>query len=406
MITRLAFRNLSAARGRSIVTLLLSFASTALFIVYVAFMDGSHEQMIRSSVEIYTGYIHIDAKGYREKGGYDYLIEDSAAAKRIASENPSVSVIAERFETFALLSGDHKCVGAMVAGIEPSKEAAVSSLEKSLHTGRYLEDNDTDAIYIGSDLAKRLGVGVGSQVAMVGSGTDYSIAADLFTVAGIFKTGLFEFDSASSFVNKPYLDGVMGSENMASYLVLDYDHGRAVDEVVKPLNSALPEPLEAVSWKILLASLLQAMLLDSVFGYLSISIFFVVIFFVIMIFGYVNINARTKEIGVLRALGMSPKRIFGLLFSEALILGTLSVAAGTVAGAATAYYFELHPIVIPGIAETYKEWGVITDKIPMRFDPFTIAWNAVLVFVLNLLAVLYPIAKVNQLSPMEAIRHV
>lgn len=406
MITRLALRNLFVARGRSIVTLLLSFASTALFIVYVAFMDGSHEQMIKSSVEIYTGYIHIDAKGYREEGGYDYLIEDSAAVKRIAAENPAVRGIAERFETFALLSGDDKSIGALVAGIEPSKEAAMSSLEKSLHAGRYLEDNDTDAIYIGSDLAKRLEVGVGSQVAMVGSGTDYSIAADMFTVAGIFKTGLFEFDSASSFVNKPYLDEVMQSTNMASYIVLDYDHGRSVEEVVTSLDRALPQELEAVSWKILLASLLQAMLLDSVFGYLSISIFFVVIFFVIMIFGYVNINARTREIGVLRALGMSPRQVFGLLFHEALILGTLSVAAGTVTGAAVAYYFELHPIVIPGIAETYKEWGVITDEIPMRFDPFTIAWNSVLVFGLNLLAILYPIMKVNQLSPMEAIRHV
>lgn len=406
MLFSLAFRNITKSKGRSIITLLLSTLTTIFFIIYVAFMDGSHHQFIKSSVEIYTGYAHVDLKGYRDDSGYDNLIEDAALIDKILKTDPSVSHYSPRFETYALLSGDEQAVGSLIAGIIPSREKTLSKLQESLIKGEYLNNNDSNAIYIGSDLAKRLKVDVGSQIAMVGSSIDYSIAADLFTVKGIFKTGLFEFDSQSAFVNKPYLDTVMMSHNIASYFTLNFRDNDPIDKMTAALQTSLSSDYEAVNWKTLLSALVQAMLVDSIFGYLSISIFFVVIFFVIMIFSYVNIYTRTREIGLLRALGLTSKNIFGMLFAEILILAIVSMLAGTIIGASIAYYYELHPIVISGIAETYKEYGVVSDEIPMHFDLFTITWNALTIFILNLAAIIYPISQINKLTAMEAMRYV
>ncbi len=406
MLFSLALKNILRSKGRSIITLLLSTLTTILFIIYVAFMDGSHHQFIKSSVEIYTGYAHIDLKGYRDDSGYENLIEDAALIDKILEKDSSVSAYAPRFETYALLSGDDKSVGSLIAGIVPSREKALSKLQDSLIKGEYLNDSDTNAIYLGSDLAKRLKVDVGSQIAMVGSSIDYSIAADLFTVKGIFKTGLFEFDSQSAFVNKSYLDTVMMSDNIASYFTLNFHDNDRIDKVTTALQSSLPSEYEAVNWKTLLSALVQAMLVDSIFGYISISIFFVVIFFVIMIFSYVNIYTRAREIGLLRALGLTSKNIFGMLFTEILLLATLSMVLGTIIGASIAYYYELYPIVISGIAETYKEYGVVSDEVPMHFDLFTIAWNALTIFMLNIAAIIYPISKINRLTAMEAMRYV
>ena len=339
MLFSLALKNILKSKGRSIITLLLSTLTTILFIIYVAFMDGSHHQFIKSSVEIYTGYAHIDLKGYRDDSGYDNLIEDTNLIDKILKQDPSVSHYAPRFETYALLSGDDKSVGSLIAGIVPSREKALSKLQNSLIKGEYLSDSDTNAIYLGSDLAKRLKVAVGSQIAMVGSSIDYSIAADLFTIKGIFKTGLFEFDSQSAFVNKSYLDTVMMSDNIASYFTLNFHDNDRIDKVTTALQASLPSEYEAVNWKTLLSALVQAMLIDSIFGYISISIFFVVIFFVIMIFSYVNIYTRAREIGLLRALGLTSKNIF--VFTEILLLATLSMIVGTVIGASIAYYYEL-----------------------------------------------------------------
>jgi len=294
----------------------------------------------------------------------------------------------------------------MIVGILPSAEKALSKLPSSLIKGEYLSDSDTNAIYLGSDLAKRLKVDLGSEVAMVGSSVDYSIAADLFTVKGIFKTGLFEFDSQSAFINKSYLDTVMMSDNMVTYFTLNFHDNDRIDRMTTALQDSLPSEYEAVNWKTLLSALVQAMLVDSIFGYISISIFFVVIFFVIMIFSYVNIYTRTREIGLLRALGLTSKDIFGMLFTEILLLATVSIVVGTIIGASVAYYYELHPIIISGIAETYKEYGVVSDEVPMHFDLFTIAWNALTIFMLNIAAIIYPVVKINRLTAMEAMRYV
>ncbi len=406
MLYSLAIKNIIASKSRTFTIFLLSMFTTAFFIVYVAFTNGSHEQMIKNSVEIYTGYAHINAKGYQEESDYDHLIEDAKQIETFLNQKPFVLNFSPRFETYALLSQKEKTVGSMLTGIVPSRESSFSHLKSSLIKGSYLEDNDTRAIYMGSDLAKRLSVDVGDEIAMIGSSLDYSTAADLFKVKGIFKTGLFDFDSSSSFVNKDYLDSIMMSENKASYFVIRFIDNKAADNYVETLNSNLSQKYEALSWKTLLFDLVQLMQVDSLFGYISISVFFVVIFFVIMIFNYVNIYARVRQIGLLRALGFTSKDIRVLLFNELLVITLLSVSFGTIIGAIITYYLEIHPITISGLAETYKEYGIISDTLPTHFDIFTITWNALGIFVLNISSIFYPIYKINKLSVTEAMRYV
>lgn len=402
----LARKNIFHYRGRTIVTFLLSFVSALLFIVYVAFMDGQHEHMLKSSLSIYNNAMQIFYKGYREEGGYDYLIEDADAVEKILAKTNGVKAFAPRLESFALLSTPTDSVGAMVAGIDPEREKVLSKTAESLKQGRYLTADDTHAIYLGDELANRLKVKVGDEIALVGTATDFSFAADNFKIVGLFKTGLFEFDARSAFVNKRYYDTVMLSEGMASYVVISVDDLNGLDDVVASVASQLPPQLEAVPWTTLMKAQVQAMEVDGVFGYISMGVFFVVIFFVIMIFSFLNIVGRTRELGVLRAIGLSPADVTKLLMQETLLLSLSGVVLAMALGAPIAWYFEQHPIVIEGIAEVYKAYGIVNDEIPMRFDWFTILWNGGVVFALNILAVLYPIAVLNRLTPVEAMGHV
>jgi len=95
-----------------------------------------------------------------------------------------------------------------------------------------------------------------------------------------------------------------------------------------------------------------------------------------------------------------------LLFYEIFILTMAALLLAVPLGAYTAWYFEIHPIVIPGMSDMYKAYGVVSDQVPTQFDPFTVAWNTLLVFALNMLSILYPIAYVRSFTPVEAIRHV
>jgi len=88
------------------------------------------------------------------------------------------------------------------------------------------------------------------------------------------------------------------------------------------------------------------------------------------------------------------------------ILATVAILVAAPIGAYTAYYFSLHPIVMEGISETYKEYGVISDEIPLSFDIFTIFWNVLVIYILSFVSILYPVAYINRFRPVEAVHHV
>lgn len=403
----LALKNTLFYKGRSVATFILTFISTLLFVMYVSMMDGSHNSMLENSLKIYTGAIEIYKKDYRDIGGNDYLIQDVKAITDKLEKIEGIEAFSARYETYGLLSNKEYSAAAMVAGVEPLKERVLSSLSQALKEGSFLENSPKNSIYIGVELAKKLKLHVNDEVSFIGSASDDSFAADIFKVCAIFKTGSFEFDSSAAFVSRAYFDELMLANNKASYITLKLKNLDDVEmvngEIIKSLNR---EDLESLTWKTLMDTMVEAMEVDSIFGYISLSLFLIVIFFVIMIYGFINISSRIKEFGILRCIGLSGKNIFLLLFYEIFILSTLALAFAVPIAAFVCYYYSINPIVIEGIADMYKDYGIISDEIPFDFSLFTIFWNVGVIYFLNFLSILYPYMYINSFKPTEALRHV
>jgi len=363
--------------------------------------------MLQNALKVYTGAIEIYVKGYRDIGGNDYLLRDVSEIESKISSVEGVKSFTSRYETFGLLSSKEYSSAAMVAGVNANKEMSMSQLKESLVEGEFLSAESKNCIYMGADLKKKLHMSLGEELSFIGSASDNSFAADLFKLCGVFKTGSYEFDSSGAFVSREYFDTLMYSQNIASYITIDIDDLAEVDSVSKRIEKLLnDEELEVVTWKILMKAMVEAMEVDSVFGYISMSLFFVVIFFVIMIFGFINVSSRVREFGTLRSIGLSRANIRNLLVWEIFILSTLAIVLATPIGAYVAYYFSVNPIVIEGMSETYKEYGIISDEMPLSFDTFTIFWNVSVIYLLNFLSVIYPIHFINSFKPIEATRHV
>jgi ABC-type lipoprotein release transport system permease subunit len=403
----LALKNILFYKSRSITTFILTFISTLFFIVYVAMMDGSHKSMLENSLKVYTGAIEIYKQGYRDIGGNDYLLRDVKEIEKKLSHIEGINTFTARYETYGLLSHKDYSGAAMVTGIEANKEMTMSQLKNALIEGKYLNASSGNCIYMGVDLKKKLHVKLGEEVSFIGAASDNSFAADLFKVCGIFKTGAYEFDSSASFVSREYFDTLMYSTDKASYITIKVDDLREVDAIAMKIEKLLNnEELEVVTWKTLMKSMVEAMEVDSIFGYISMSLFFVVIFFVIMIFGFINVSSRVREFGTLRCIGLSRSNIRSLLVWEIFILSSLAVILATPIGAYIAYHYSVYPIIIEGMSETYKEYGIVSDELPFSFDVYTIAWNVGVIYVLNFLSVVYPIKFINSFKPIEATRHV
>lgn len=412
MFLSIAWRNIWAKKRSSLLTIALSVFCTIFLVFFLSLMHGQHNKMLQDAIEIYTGYIQITGKGYEDNPDYDHLVYESKIIQSKLKEFDEIDHIAPRLQSFGLLATDDDSIGGMMVGIDPEAEKKLSRIEAAMLDGHYLKSDDEAYCIIGKKLAKRLKLAVGDKFAYLSQSLDMSMAADMLRVVGIFATGS-QLDLNAVFVNKRYMDEIFLSQGVNSHIVLlpkERYRTRRLESLVDKINLQLQNTeAEANSWRLPLKSMLQMVNVDSVFGYFSYGILIAVIFFVIMIFSLISIFQRTKEIGVLRAVGTKPKQIMKMLLAEALILGTIAVIIGGLIGGYLCYYFYINPIefeVPAEILEQYQQWGVVDMLVPAVYSYFDIIMNCLFVLALNLLAVLYPALKVNKYKPVEAINYV
>lgn len=406
MLFSFAYKNILAYKKRSIITLILTTLTTTLMVFSTALMDGSHMTMIRSSVEIYSGYIQLTHKDFRDVPGLDSLIFDTTSLFSTLKEHPDIHTFGARFETTVLYSSQDKAMGGLFAGVQPEQEQHLSRLKSSLHKGRYLSSPGMQEIYMGVELAKRLKVEVGDTLSFIGTGADYSFTADNIRVVGLFQTGLYDFDANSGFVSKDYFDEIMVSGNMATHIIILPITPSENEILAQELSSLLQDKFSVDPWQKTMSGLVQGMKIDSIFGYITLAVIFLVIFFVIMIYTLLNVFSRIHEVGILRAIGTAPSEIFRLLFTEAVYLSLLGVCLGGLAGAALSYYFSVNPIHFSGYEEQFKQYGLAASAMPANFSTLIILRDMGVMFVLSLCSSLYPILKIISLRPIEAINHV
>ncbi len=406
-INKIAYKNIRANKKRSMITIFLSLSGTAMLIFVSTFMDGYHNKMLQNAVELYPSYIQIHHKEFKDNPNFDNLIFNRDKIIQKLKLNPQINIVTSRFEASVLLSSLDKSIGVMITSIEPLKEQHISKLKQSLKKGEYLDVNDTNSLYVGNELAKRLKVDIGDKITFVGTGADYSFCADIVKVKGIFQTGSYEFDLNSAFLNQSYFDKIFISDNLATSLIVLPTNPKNSQILSDNINMVLDKELVSKSWQEFMESFVKAMELDSIFGYFTLFIFFIVIFFVILIYTLLVVYSRIKEIGVLRAIGTTKNQILQMLIFESIILSSISVVIGGLIGAYLAYYFSINPIELGAdYNEQFKQYGLMATSLPTEFNLTTIFRDMVIMFVLNILSTLYPILNVNKYKPVEAINHV
>lgn len=407
MLTQIAWRNVLRSRRRTIVTILLSTITTALFIFYMALMDGSYSKIFKDSVEMHPGYIQITHAQYRENPGYEYLLEDTTKLLERVKQVEGVAHVGVRFEGFALLASSEQAIGGAFSGIEPSVEPHISRLARSIVSGRYLRETDTNGVVLGVKLANRLSVDINDTFSVIATAADYSFAADNVRVVGIFRTGLPEFDGMQLFMNKSYYDQIMMSDNLATTIVVDPIEPKESQSVALAVrNSIDDESVRVEDWRNFMSSLVDAMEVDRISGMIMLWVFVVLIFFVVMIYAYLTIYSRTKEIGIMRALGTLPRQIIAILLLETVILALISVILGGTLGGAVAYYFELFPLSFESLEDIYQQYGFVEATLPADFTWGVVLKGCAYVFMLNLVSIIYPVWHTVRKKPIDAMHHV
>ena len=362
--------------------------------------------MIDSAVKIHTGYLQVQAKGYNDKKSIRMVVPDPAPVGDVLDKTPNVAAYTFRASAFSLVSSRERTYGIMVVGIDPVREAGVSSLRKLIRQGSYLSKGDTDQALVGDLLAKNLKAGLGDELVVLGQGRDGSIAATVVRVKGIYRSGQDDFDRSSIHIPLKNFQDVYTMRGAVHEVVA---LGKSLDdlqEIKKTVAAGIKKidkkhRLVVLDWMELMPGLIEAIKMDLYSGFIFYLILIIVVAFSILNTFLMAIFERTREFGVLLAIGTTPGRLSKLLLIESTTMTIVGIVIGIIAGSLITWYFQVHGIVISGTSEVMKQFGM-PECIYPQLSMLSASIGPGAVLVITFLTALYPALKVRRLRPVEA----
>jgi putative ABC transport system permease protein len=405
---KMAWRNIWRNTRRTILTISAIAFASLLLVFMLSFQFGSYETMINTSVKIHTGHLQIQAAEYRQKRNVRYVVSDLNKIAAVLENIPQIASYTYRAQTFSLISSAKRTYGALVTGIDPAGEAGVSRLKSLVRQGAYLSGEDTNQALVGSLLARNLHVKIGDELTILGQGRDGSIAATVVTVKGIFTSGIDDFDRSSLQIPLKTFQDVYAMPGMAHEVVIVAhslsDVERIKRTIQKDLSSlSMNQRLVTLDWDELMPGLRQSIEMDLISGLIFYILLVLVVAFSILNTFLMAIFERTKEFGVLMAIGTTPGRLTKVLLIESMTMAAIGIAAGIFIGSLLTLYFQLYGIDISGSSELLSQFG-ITGRIYPKLSWISAVSGPTAVLIITFLAALYPALRVRKMKPVAAMR--
>lgn len=401
---KLAWRNLWRNKRRTLITIASVFFAVMLAILMRGYHGGAWASLLENVLHSHTGYLQVHAKGYWNEKTLDYTLEWNDSLQHAILKNKGVKTVIPRVESFALAAVGEKTKGVIVVGIEPALEDCFTRLSAKMVKGAILNAND-NAVLLSQRLAKFLNINVGDTLTLISQGYQGTSAAGIFPVKGIVKLPSPEWDNQLVYLPLNTAQNFYSLEGRLTSIVVDLKKINRLDNVASHLAAQLnKEKYEVMTWKEMLVELYQQYISDESGGKILLALLYIIIGF--GIFGTVMMMTaeRSREFGVLIAVGMKQRRLVSLICSEMFFISLLGVITGMIVSVPVVAYFHFHPIHLSGTyAQTMEAYGM-EPVIPVLWQADYILYQGLIVFVLTLVAIAYPVYSVGKLNVIKALR--
>ncbi len=407
---KMAWRNIWRNPRRTILTICAIAFASLLLVFMLSFQFGSYETMINTSVKIHTGHLQIQADAYQAKKNMRLVVPNPVKIAGILDAMPNIEAYTFRGQAFSLISSNERTYGGVVTGIDPDHEAGVSRLKSLIRQGEFLSSDDMNQALVGKLLAKNLRVKIGDELTVMGQGRDGSIAATVVKVKGIYSSGIDEFDRASIHIPLKTFQEVYTMQGAVHEVVVIADSLRNLDTLKRTIKANLSslnlkKPLTVLDWNELMPGLRQSIEMDLISGLIFYLLLVLVVAFSILNTFLMAIFERTREFGVLMAIGTTPGRLTKVLLIESMSMTFVGIVAGIIVGSMITVYFQSHGIEISGASELLSQFG-ITGRMYPKLSLLSAVSGPLAVLIITFFAALYPALKVRRMRPVEAMRAV
>jgi len=401
---KLAWRNIWRHRRRSLLTFAaVAFAATVLEF-FVSLQLSSYDAAIEGSVRMFTGHVQLQAKGYLERPQMRRALDDIESIRALAESEPLVESATSRAYAFSLISSTDRTYGVQVSGVDPLHEQQVSSIPGQIRQGSFFEQRDEQGCIIGETLARNLQVGIGDELTFLGQAKDGSLAATVLPLTGIFETGSKDLDRRLAILPLRTFQETFFMGDSGHAVVLRVGDITAVEKTQQLLKSKTDSSnVSVLRWDQVIPGLKEAIELDMASGILfHFCLVLVVVFSIVNTF-LMSVLERTKEFGVMLAIGNSPWALARLVLLECFILTSIGLFIGGYIGWGVVSYFGTHGFSVPGMEEVAKLWNM-PSEVHTKMSPQVLLRGPLVLFVVTMLAAIYPATKIFKLKPTEAIR--
>jgi ABC-type lipoprotein release transport system permease subunit len=405
-LLRMSWRNVWRNWRRTVIAVIAISLGLVFLLIFDGMMGGAEQAMYGNVVKLQGGNVQVHAPGYREKANRMPLLPlaDAEAVVQAALAQPQVVGTSRRINTGGMVSSHEGTFPVAIVGIEPEREAPVGLLAENIVAGRYLAAQDEDQILIGRALANRLEVNVGDRVTLVGRATHEQMRRRTMTVVGIYDLGITEVEKGMVYTSLAEAQALFDLRDQAIEVDVALQRMGQEEAVVAALQNALPG-YEVDPWYITDPTTKQTMEMEkgimSLFGFVILLIAGVGILNLLLM----AVFERTREIGIMAAMGMKRWETLLLFLFEGAFIGLLGAVAGCVVGGLINLY--LGQVGLPWAAEEYSELtALMGDRIY-----FHVGWGLLLsrgltVLVIAALAALYPSWQASRREPAEALHYV
>ena len=404
---RLAWRNIWRHRRRTVIIVLAMGLSLGMMMFYDGLMDGFNDAIAGNAVRVLGGNVQVHAEGYREKVDSNPLLplDDDSAIVKAALAQPDVIAATRRIQTGGLISNREGAFSMTIVGIDPEAEAPVSLIAEHIADGRYLEPTDEDAVLIGKGLAEALALNVGDRVTMVGSDIHKQNRQRTMTIIGIYDIGIPTMEKATSYISLTEAQNLFNLRGQSTEVQITLKRVGLESAVIAALAPALPG-YEVESWANNYPELGNAVGRKNI----VMDIFSVIIIMIAGI-GILNlllmaIYERTREIGLLGAMGLKPRQIATTFILEGTLIGVVGVIAGIAIGLMANLSLMQVGMDYSQFAGVTEYMALISGKVYPTLGTSKLFGRATTILIIAALAALIPAMIASRREPSDALHHV
>jgi ABC-type lipoprotein release transport system permease subunit len=404
MIFKIAFKNVWRNKVRSLIVIIAITLGLSGGLVTVSIITGMVDQKVRMGINNEVSHIQIHDPEFLKNFDSRYRFSRPDSLAGIISKLPSVKAVCIRTRITGMAASPNSAAGVQIIGVNPMQEKKVFSLYTTIpdSAGQYFTDGRKNQIIIGRKLADKLKIRLKSKIVIRFQNTDGDLNEAAFSVKGIFQTANTMFDETNVFVKKSDLDQITGSDNGIQEIALILFDIDKLPVTQAALKSKLPG-LQVQNWMELRPDMGMVTTAIAIEVYIILGIILFALAFGIVNTMLMIVFERTRELGMLMAVGMSKSRVFRMIMLETVFLTIIGGIIGMALSATLIAVFHRHGIDLSAFSKGLGAFGFDPRIYPFIKRELYINLS-VMILCTGVLSAVMPARKALKLKPVEAIR--